>query len=322
MDYKDYYKTLGVEKTATADEIKQAFRKLARKYHPDINKEPGAEAKFKDVNEANEVLSDPEKRKAYDELGSGFAQGQNFRPPPNWNETHEFRHASAGRPSEADFSEFFEELFGRQQAGGHARQRHGGQPFRMRGEDAQARIVVSLRDSFSGADRQISLRVPEVDDAGTITQRDKTLSVRIPKGITAGQVIRLKGQGGPGLGGDAAGDLYLEVEFAPDPLYRPDGKDLYFDLPVAPWEAALGAQVKVPTPTGPIMLKVPPNSAPGRALRAKGRGIPAKEPGDLHVILKIVLPSADHPRARALYEEMARELAFDPRADLDPGGTS
>ncbi len=319
MDYKDYYKTLGVDRKATADEIKQAFRKLARKYHPDINKEPGAEATFKDVNEANEVLSDPEKRKAYDELGSSFAQGQNFRPPPDWDHTRDFHQSAGRRAAPEDFSDFFEELFGqqrRQQAGGRAQPGAGGQSFRMRGEDAQARIIVPLRDSFTGAERQLSLRVPEVDGAGQVIQRDKTLNVKIPRGLVAGQVIRLKGQGGPGLGGAAAGDLYLEVEFAPDPLFRAEGKELYLDLPVAPWEAALGAQVRVPTPSGPIMLKVPPNSAPGRELRAKGRGIPAKEPGDLHVVLKIVLPAADTARARELYEQMARDLAFDPRAGL------
>lgn len=320
MDYKDYYKTLGVERTATADEIKQAFRKLARKYHPDINKEPSAEARFKDVNEANEVLSDPEKRRAYDELGSNFAQGQNFRPPPNWGEAHEFRqHAGGARPQEQDFSDFFEELFGARMRGGAAggQARQGQREFRARGEDAHARIVVSLRDSFTGATRQLSLRVPEISGDGRISQREKTLAVKIPKGITAGQVIRLKGQGGPGFGGEAAGDLYLEVAFAPDPLYRAEGKDLYLDLPVAPWEAALGASVQVPTPTGPIMLKVPPNSAPGRELRAKGRGLPAQAPGDLHVVLKIALPAGDTARAKELYEQMARDLAFDPRAGME-----
>jgi curved DNA-binding protein len=322
MDFKDYYKILGVPRTASADDIKKAFRQLARKYHPDISKEPGAEAKFKELNEANDVLSDPEKRKAYDELGPDFQQGQNFRPPPGWSERHEFRARAnpQGGFSEHDFSDFFEELFGARARRGRAEagfgQRRAAEGFKARGEDSHARIMVDLRDSFTGAERQISLRAPEIDDHGDIVTRSKVLSVRIPKGLMAGQVIRLKGQGGPGFGGAPAGDLYLEVEFAPDPLYRVEGRDLYLELPVAPWEAALGASVKAPTPTGPIMLKIPPNSAPGRELRVRGRGIPGTEPGDLHVILKIVLPPADSPRARELYEQMARDLDFDPRREM------
>lgn len=321
MDFKDYYKTLGVPRTATPDDIKKAFRQLARKYHPDINKEAGAEARFKEINEANDVLSDPEKRRAYDELGPDFQQGQNFRPPPGWADRHEFRARAnpQGGFSEHDFSDFFEELFGaRASRGGGAGfgQRRTEANFQARGEDSHARIMVDLRDSFTGAERQISLRVPEINAEGDIVTRSKVLSVKIPKGLTAGQVIRLKGQGGPGFGGAPAGDLYLEVEFAPDPTYRVEGRDLYIELPVAPWEAALGASIKTPTPTGAIMMKVPPNSAPGRELRVKGRGIPAAEPGDLHVVLKIVLPPADTPRAKELYEEMARDLAFDPRSQM------
>jgi curved DNA-binding protein len=299
MEYKDYYKVLGVERTASADEIKKAYRQFARKYHPDLNKEAGAEARFKEINEANDVLSDPEKRKAYDELGMAYAQGQQFRPPPNWGETHEF-HANTGRASAQGFSDFFEELFGGRMRGARA----GGGAFRMRGEDVHARIVISLRDSFEGAVRQLTLR-------------DKMLNVKIPKGATIGQVIRLKGQGEPGMGGEAAGDLYLEMEFAPDPLYRVVGRDLHLDLPVAPWEAALGASIKTPTPSGPIMLRVPPNSAQGRELRVKGRGIPAKDPGDLHVHLTIMLPRADTAEAKDLYEKMSRDMAFDPRAGME-----
>ena len=301
-------------------ETKKSYRQLARKFHPDISKERGAEAKFKEINEANDVLGDPEKRKAYDELGPDFQQGQNFRPPPGWSDAHEFRARAnpRGRASERDFSDFFEELFGAQARRGGAPGGAAGQQrnSQARGEDSHARIMVELRDTFAGAERQVSLRVPDIDDHGQIVMRSKVLSVRIPKGLVAGQVIRLKGQGGPGLGGAAAGDLYLEIEFAPDALYRVDGGDLFIELPVTPWEAALGASVKTPTPTGPIMLRIPPNSAPGRELRVKGKGLPAAEPGDLHVILKIVLPAADTPRAKELYEAMARDLAFDPRAGL------
>lgn len=320
MEYKDYYKTLGVAKTANADDIKKAYRQLARKFHPDINKDAGAEAKFKDINEANDVLSDPEKRKAYEELGSAAAQGQNFRPPPGWNEQHHFRdrtrpgHASA---NPEDFSDFFEELFGRRNQGqGQTRSQQSNAQFRMRGEDSHARIVVSLRDSFAGATRQMSLRVPEIDASGNVAMRDRVLQVKIPKGITEGKIIRLKGQGGPGMGGEQAGDLYLEVQFAADDLYRAEGRDLFLTLPVAPWEAALGASVKAPTPDGSIMLRIPSNSAEGRELRAKGKGLPGTEPGDLIVKLKIVWPKAESDKARAVYEQMARDLPFDPRTGM------
>jgi curved DNA-binding protein len=291
MDFKDYYKALGVDRKASAEEIKKAYRQLARKFHPDLNKDKAAEARFKEINEANEVLSDDEKRKAYDELGTGPQQGQQFRPPPNWNQQHDFR-AQKQNTQDADFSDFFEELFAARAKQEEARQRQT--------QDSHARIAVSLRDSFAGATRQINLG-------------NKTLNVKIPKGLIAGQVIRLKGQGS----GQPAGDLYLEVEFAPDPLYRAEGKDLFIDLPITPWEAALGADVKTPTPTGSILLKVPPNSAHGKELRAKGKGIPAGEPGDLHVRLVIVLPKGDTPKAKEIYEQMARDLAFNPRAKME-----
>lgn len=311
MDYKDYYKTLGVPRAASADEIKKAFRQLARKYHPDINKAAGAEAMFKDINEANDVLSDPEKRKAYDELGSGYAQGQDFRAPPGWQESHHFRQSAGPSMNEGDFSDFFEQLFG--ERGRRSWQRPRADNIRLRGEDVHARIVVDLRDSFQGATRQISLRVPEVTGGG-IVLRDKVLQVKIPKGITEGKIIRLKGQGGPGFNGGEAGDLYLEVVFAPDSVFRAEGRDLFIDLPVAPWEAALGASAKVPTPDGAIMLRIPPNSADGRELHVRGKGIPGQEPGELVVKLKIAWPRADNDKAKAAYEAMARDIPFDARA--------
>jgi curved DNA-binding protein len=313
MEYKDYYKTLGVERKATPDEIKKAYRALARKYHPDISKEPGAEARFKDINEANDVLGDAEKRKAYDELGAAYAQGQQFRPPPGWQESHHFRqNAHAGGGDQEEFSSFFEELFGAR-ASGSGRQR---QSFRMRGEDSHARITISLRDVFEGATRQLSLRVPDATAGGQLVMREKTLNVTIPKGIGEGQVIRLKRQGRPGHGGAEAGDLYLEVAYAPDATYRVEGRDLRLELPVAPWEAALGATVRTPTPAGAVMLKVPAGSFQGRQLRVKGRGLPGKQPGDLIAVVSIVLPKADTPKAKELYETMARDLAFDPRAGM------
>jgi curved DNA-binding protein len=317
MEYKDYYKTLNVERGATADEIKRSYRKLAREFHPDINKEPTAEAKFKEIGEAYEVLSDAEKRAAYDQLGKEWKSGQEFRPPPNWDAGFEFEGApSGGAGAEADASEFFESLFGRMRSGGGSTFRGRGGEFHARGEDHHASIVIDLRDAFAGATRQISLRMPEIDETGHLALKNRTLNVEIPKGVTEGQQIRLKGQGSPGSGRLPAGDLYLEIRFKPDPFYRPVGKDLYFDLPVAPWEAALGASVRVPTPAGDIMLKVPAGSAQGRELRIKGRGIPASELGDLYAVLKIVLPPADTESAKMAYQRMAEELPFDPRPNF------
>lgn len=312
MQFKDYYATLGIERTATQDEAKRAYRKLARKYHPDVNKDPGAEDKFKEVGEAYEVIGDPEKRAAYDELGQDWKAGQDFQPPPNWDQG--FEYTGEGPGASHDYSEFFEDLF----AGMRQQQRHqaprGGGEFHARGEDHHARIAVDLRDVFGGARRQISLRVPEIDESGRVYLKERTLSVKIPKGVTEGQSIRLKGQGSPGLGRLPAGDLYLEISFNPDKLYRVSGRDLYYDLPVTPWEAALGASIKVPTPTGSIMLKVPSGSFQGRELRIKGRGIPASTPGDLYAVLKIVLPPADTEKAKDAYKAMATDLSFDPRA--------
>lgn len=328
MEYKDYYKILGVERTATQDEIKSAYRKMARTYHPDVNKEEGAEAKFKDAGEAYEVLKDPEKRAAYDELGANWQQGQQFRPPPNWDAGFEFSGGGYTQADASQFSDFFEELFGgmRGGRGGHAGfggagfERGGGgfsqREFHMQGQDHHAKIEIDLRDAYSGAKRAITLRVPEVDGTGHVVVKNRTLNVTIPKGIREGQQIRLAGQGSPGMGKGQPGDLYLEVRFAPDPVYRVDGQDVSLDVPVAPWEAALGASIKVPTPEGPVMLKVPPNSTGGRTMRLKGRGLPGKPPGDLHAVLKIVLPPAESDKAKELYQEMEREMPFNPRASL------
>lgn len=312
MEFKDYYKTLGVERAATQDDIKKAYRQLARKFHPDINKEPGAEEKFKEIGEAYEALGDPEKRAAYDQLGKDWKAGQEFRPPPNWDAGFEY----SGKPGAADFSDFFSSIFGaaRAERAGHAGRERA--TFHMRGEDHHATIVIDLQDALNGATRTVTLRMPELDDGGHVLVRDKSLTVKVPKGVVEGQSIRLKGQGSPGMGNAPSGDLYLEIRFKPDPQYRVDGKDLYFELPVAPWEAALGASVKMPTPAGSIMLKVPAGSANGRELRIRGRGIPASEPGDLYAVLKIVWPPATDEKARKIYEEMAKELSFDPRAGL------
>jgi curved DNA-binding protein len=316
MEYKDYYQIMGVKRDASQDEIKRAYRKLARKYHPDVSKERNAEAKFKELGEAHEVLKDPQKRAAYDQLGSQWKAGQEFRPPPNWQGGFEF-HDIGGGADIGGFSDFFETLFGGAARRPGAAGARGSRDFRRRGEDHHARVVVELADSYRGATRSITLQVPQVDERGRVGTRPRTLSVKIPQGIRQGQQIRLAGQGGAGFGGGEAGDLYLEVEFSPHGRYRVDGADVYLDLPVAPWEAALGATVEVPTPAGAVELKVPPNSQSGKKLRLKGRGIPAKPPGDLYVVLQVVLPPADSERQRRAWEQMQREFAFNPRAGLE-----
>jgi curved DNA-binding protein len=314
VEFKDYYKILGVARNASAADIKKAYRKLARKFHPDVSKEKDAEVRFKEINEANEVLQDPEKRAAYDQLGADWQQGQSFRPPPGWGQGAAFRRSTSSDFGDAsDFSEFFSSLFGRSRGGMAGR---GGDGFRGRGQDHEARVRIDLDDSFTGATRSVSLRVPELDDHGGRRDRMRELQVRIPKGIREGQRIRLAGQGGPGFGGGQAGDLLLEVEFAPHRLYRVEGRDLHLTLPVAPWEAALGAKVKAPTPTGVVEVSVPKGSQPGRKLRLKGRGLPGEPPGDLYLSIEIVAPPADTPRARELYEAMAKDVAFDPRREL------
>jgi curved DNA-binding protein len=308
MEFKDYYSIMGVARDATQDEIKRGYRKLARKYHPDVSKETDAEARFKELGEAYEVLKDPEKRAAYDQLGANYKAGQEFRPPPDWDAGFEF---SGGYREGGVFSDFFESLFGR--AGSD---RAGGAGFRARGEDHHARILIDLEDAFHGATRTITLHSPQLDGQGHVRTRERTLNVRIPRGIRQGQHIRLAGQGTPGFGGGVAGDLYLDVEFKPHHLYRINGRDLYLDLPLAPWEAALGARVKVPTPEGVVDLTIPAGSSAGRKLRLKGRGIPAKPPGDLYVVLQIALPPAESESAREFYRTMQQELAFNPRTGL------
>ena len=311
MEYKDYYAVLGVDRKATQDEIKRAYRKLARKYHPDVSKEADAEQKFKDLGEANEVLKDPEKRAAYDQLGSNWNAQQGFQPPPDWGTGFEFHGAPPGGGNQHDFSDFFESLFGQARGPGANR------GFHMHGEDHHAKILIDLEDSFNGASRSITLQMPEVNPDGHVVTRNRTLKVRIPKGIRQGQQIRLAGQGATGMGGGKAGNLYLEIEFKPHRFYRVEGADVYLELPLAPWEAALGASVKVPTPSGAIDLKIPPNSQAGKKLRLKGRGIPAKTTGDLYVVLQIALPPADNDKARGIYERMKEELEFDARATME-----
>jgi curved DNA-binding protein len=325
MEFKDYYKVLGVAKTATADEIKKAYRKLARKYHPDVSKEADAQARMAELNEAQAVLSDPEKRAAYDALGSGYQGQRDFRPPPNWDAGFEFSDGAGGLGAGhgEDYSDFFEQLFGRARQGGASAggaRGHRREPRPERGTDHHAKIELDLLDAFNGAERNISLRGARLDASGHVVTEDRTLNVKIPRGVIEGQQIRLSGQGGPGHAGGPAGDLFLEVHFKPDLRYRVQGRDITASLPLAPWEAALGAQIEVPTPTSRVQVTVPAGWKKGRKLRLKGHGIPgraAADPaGDMYLELELVLPPADTPKARELYETMARELAFDARAGL------
>lgn len=312
MQFKDYYQTLGVARDATADDIKKAFRKLARKYHPDVSKESDAELRMREVNEANAVLSDPEKRAAYDQLGRGQQPGQEFRPPPDWDAGFEFSGRGYSPHETADYSDFFAELFGRM-GGAHPGARDGHAGFRMQGEDHHAKVLLDLEDALNGGTRQISLRVPQVDAQGRVHLATRTLNVKIPKGVRAGQVIRLAGQGAPGTGGAPAGDLLLEAQFKPHARFRADGRDLHLSLPVAPWEAALGAIVSVDLPHGSVKVRIPEGAQSGQSLRVRGHGLPGEPPGDLLLDIRVVLPPAITPKARELYETMARDLAFDPR---------
>lgn len=315
MRYKDYYAVMGVERDASQDDIKRAYRKLARKYHPDVSKEADAEARFKELGEAYEVLKDPEKRAAYDKLGADWKAGQDFRPPPDWNEGFEFHGGEFTGASGEDFSDFFDTLFGRGAAGGGFG-RASRRSFRARGEDTYAKILIDLEDAFTGKSRAITLEHTEVGPDGRPSVKQRTLNVRIPKGVRQGQHIRLARQGSPGMGGGEPGDLYLEVEFRPHRYYRVEGRDVFIDLPVAPWEAALGSTVKVRTPSGYVDLTIPPNSSNGRKLRLKERGIPAKQPGDLFVVLNVALPKADTEAAKAAYQEFRQAFDFEPRADI------
>jgi len=310
MEFKDYYKIMGVARDATQDEIKRAYRQLARKYHPDVSKSPDAEARFKELGEAYAVLKDLEKRAAYDQLGSSWKAGQDFRPPPGANGGFEFSGSGAGM-DERDFSDFFESIFGRSE--GHAQRSRA--THHARGQDHHARVQIDLEDAYTGATRAITLQAPEMDEQGRVHMKKHTLNVTIPRGIRAGQHIRLAGQGMPGVGQGSAGDLYLEVEFRPHPRYRVEQRDVYFDLRIAPWEAALGASVEVPTPGAAVEVKIPAGAAAGRKLRLKGRGIPGSTPGDFYVVLQIALPPADTEAARTFYNGMAEQFkSFDPRS--------
>lgn len=332
VKFQDYYETIGVSRTATHDEIQRAYRKLARKYHPDVNKEKSAEAQFKKVTEAYEVLSDPEKRKKYNELGENWKAGQEFTPPPGWEQ--QFRRGRPGAGAGAgngggqqfhfeggDFSDFFESFFGgaARGPGGGGRGgfdfeemmggRGGGRTAARQGQDVEADIMITLEEAYRGTSRQLTLRSPD--------GKSKTLSIKVPPGTIGGATIRAAGQGSPGFGGAPAGDLLLHVRLAEDPWYKVDGRNLTVPVHVAPWEAALGAKVTVRTLDGDLTVTIPPGSQSGQKLRIKGKGLPGRgsaEPGDLFAQVKIVVPKVLTERERELFEELKKESKFDPRA--------
>ena len=338
MEYRDYYKILGVTRTASADDIKKSYRRLARKFHPDVSKEKDAEARFKEVQEAYEVLKDPEKRAAYDQLGSNWKTGDQFRPPPDWAQGFEFRggprsrggtgpgRQSAGADSryssgedvfeEEGYSDFFSSLFGGGGPFAQAGAAGAGSARRRAGRDHHAGIDIDLEEAFAGTTRMLELKRPQLRTDGTLEVEPHKVRVTIPAGVTEGQPIRLAGQGEAGPGGGKAGDLYLEVHIRPNKLFQLDGRDVTLTLPVAPWEAALGGPVKVPTLAGPVEMNIPAGAQSGQKLRLRGRGLPGSQPGDQYVQLKVVLPQANSPEAKALYEEMRKKLDFDPRAEL------
>lgn len=347
MKYKDYYEVLGLPRSATQDDIKRTYRKLARKYHPDLSKIDDAEPRFKEVGEAYGVLKDTEKRAAYDRLGDQWRNGQDFKPPAQWDEGFEFGGADNPGTEDARFREFFDALFRGREAGGdrastsqarhtagagHGRatdqeleDAYAGVGFSVPGEDHHAKVVIDLEDSYRGAQRTISLETPVLDASGRAMLKSRTLDVSVPKGVHTGQHLRLAGQGGTGFGEGRAGDLYLEITLRQHKLFSVDGRDVTIVVPVAPWEAALGVRITVPTPDGAVEIAVPEDSRGGRRLRLKGKGIPASgaagTPGDLYAQLNIVLPPADSEQARAAYETLRQACDFDPRAHFS-GDTS
>lgn len=325
MEFKDYYAVMSVEKSATPEDIKRAHRKLARKYHPDVSKEKDAEARFKELAEAYDVLKDPEKRAAYDRLGANYKAGQEFQPPPDWAGSQPGRGGYAQNfqgGDGQDHSAFFDSLFrgmGRGQAAG---QQSSHEAFDMHGQDQHAKIQIDIEDSYKGATRTLQLRVQAKGSDGRPRLDDRTIEFVIPKGIRAGQHIRLAAQGGPGTGRGGPGDLYLDVEMLPHPLYRTDGYDVLMDLPISPWEAALGAEVVAPTPTGQVEIKIPAGSINGRKLRLKGRGLPGKTPGDFYFVLKIMQPMASSDADKKAYADLHTAFnTFNPRTQIEEHST-
>ena len=318
MEFKDYYKILEVPRDASQDDIRKAYRKLARKYHPDVSKEADAEARMRDINEANDVLREAEKRAAYDQLAANVSGANGAAPGPGWEHGFEFSGGEGQGPSEAEFQDFLSGMFKQAAHQRQAQQRHSapGQSYAVRGEDHHAEIEVSLEDSFSGATRDLGLRSVQLDAQSRPQVVNRTLSVKIPVGIRAGQMIRLAGQGMPGEGGASAGDLFLTVRFAPHPRYQVEGKDLTMKLPVTPWEAALGAKVHAPTMEGVVEVSIAAGSHSGSKMRLRGKGVPGDPAGDLYLVLEVVWRPAESEAAKRAYQQLAEAAAFNPRLHL------
>lgn len=322
MEFRDYYKILGVEPDDDTKTIKAAYRKLARKYHPDVSKLENAEEKFKEVAEAYEVLSDTQKRAEFDEIRKYGAHGQRFEPPPGWqsgSQQHAQGRSQYSEFSGEDFSDFFSSIFGSAARGGHQgfeRGQGSDQGFDQKGQDVETDMAVFLEDTLTDTTRSFTYRLPLRGSDGRLTESEKTLNVKIPAGVSDGERIRLKGQGLEGFGNGTRGDLYLRIRIAPHPLFVVEGQNLIVTVPLAPWEAALGAKIEVPTLDGKIRLSVPPNSQTGDRLRVSGKGLARKEAqGDLIAVLKVTMPESSSDASNALWEELARVSPFNPREE-------
>ena len=311
MKFQDYYKTLGVERDASTDEINKAYRKLARKYHPDVNKSPGAEARFKEISEAGDVLKDEEKRQRYDTLGANWKNGQDFRPPPGFEDVFSnFAGGQQGGFGGGGFSDFFQAMFGEagSQSQGGFSFRSGGGGYSQRGQDAEIEVAFALEEVYRGGSKNISLRN---SDGGV-----KSYQVKVPPGVTDGGLIRLSGQGHKGSGGGKSGDLMIKLKIAAHPDFRVDGFDIYHSLKISPWEAALGTKVLVNTLEGDVNLNIPEGTQSGYKMRLKNRGLrkTKTERGNMYATVNIVVPKKLSEKEKALFSELASSSTFDPRA--------
>ena len=316
MEFKDYYKVLGVEPGADDAAIKSAYRKLARKYHPDVSKEKDAEQQFKEVAEAYDVLKTAEKRAEYDELRQYAQQGRPFEPPPGWQSQNHAGGEGGFGQSGRDYSDFFESIFGN---ASHAHRGHSpGRSQGRRGQDVEMEFPLLLEETLQEQAKQVALQIPQYSAEGQpLPPLSKTLSVKLPAGVGDGERIRLKGQGVPGIGGAPNGDLYLIIRLVPHPLFDVEAHNLILTVPLAPWEAALGCKVTVPTLSGKISLTIPANTQSGQRLRIKGKGLVNKAggQGDLYALFKIVIPAQADEASRALWAQLAEQAAFDPRTE-------
>lgn len=321
MKHKDYYAILGAARNATHDQMKQAYRKVARRYHPDISKESNAESRFKDIGEAYEVLKDPEKRAAYDRFGAHWQQGLSGDPSSSRERDFEFSGYRESTDKASGHSDFFESFFRQGQANGQKngqKNGRGSQTFRMKGEDQHAKIIIPLADAYHGTRQAITLSRSVLDSSGRLITSPHTLHVTIPKGIVEGQRIRLEGQGLPGYGDSPHGDLFVEIAFQAEGIFHAEKRDVHLTLPITPWEAALGATLTVPTLGGNVQLKIPPGSQGGKKLRLKGKGLCTKSHhGDQIVTLQVVIPEPQNEEQRSLYRTMAEKMPINPRAGLE-----